>query len=275
MSSAEMTILGGKASLKAPYSTSNPFMKTQASILCDSITEITAVTEQSPGDEIRFVINKDGGNYFWNGTEWIDADGTYAQSNTVADINTNISTLITEKCRVRFNIYFHSYDGSTTPTIDLLNINYVFNGYSTAEDVRARLVNVSASVITDEQIMARIDEADRIIDFYLGSKYTVPFTSPVATINMFSYKISAYLIYKYFETKDGQDLGGLSIVDYKETIKMLKSISQGDGGIPGLTQVDVITCTSSKYAPTFNMLPFDEQRVDPVLLNDEYNDTYF
>ncbi len=89
-----------------------------------------------PGtDSIKFSIQIAGQDKYWDGAAWSNADGTFAQTNTLTEVQTNLSAL-TDRGNTVPIIYLHSNDGSTTPNIDDLTISFdFFGGPTTPENV--------------------------------------------------------------------------------------------------------------------------------------------
>jgi hypothetical protein len=78
----------------------------------------------------KYSLKKDSQYYYHNGSAWVVADGTYLQTNTVAEIVANASTFTIISVGFNVKIFLHSEDGQTTPNIDQLVITYDFSGES-------------------------------------------------------------------------------------------------------------------------------------------------
>jgi len=121
------------------YPTSNPIISFSTTFRCEGIDEFTETSTKTGSDEIKYRI-RIGTNYvYWNGTAWITSDGTYAQSTTAADINTNKATLVTSASNVAIGAYLHSGDGSTTPELDNVQILFDFSG-DEADDIEKCII---------------------------------------------------------------------------------------------------------------------------------------
>lgn len=120
------------------YSTENPMIKLMSTVLTSGITDFAATLSASGSDAVKFTVEKDGVEYWWDTSAWSTSSG-YAQSNTAADINTNISSFdLSSGSNVRFVIYLHSDDGSTTPNMDEHSFNYNF--YNPEEELPDKCV---------------------------------------------------------------------------------------------------------------------------------------
>lgn len=109
------------------YSIANPSVIETAQITTDGLISLDQVPNPpySGSDLVKYVFNKDGVDYYWNSTAWVVSSG-YAQSNTFAEINTNIAAwnLIAGTLAMKLKIYLHSNDGSTTPLITSNTVTY-------------------------------------------------------------------------------------------------------------------------------------------------------
>jgi len=109
------------------YSTSNPKCSNSEVIRTDAIESIEMNTSISGSDVISMTMEVDGVEKYWNGIAWASSSG-YSQSNTLSEINTNISTLLDAPADVRWILYLHSENGSTTPIVPSLTVNFSFAG---------------------------------------------------------------------------------------------------------------------------------------------------
>lgn len=123
------------------------------------IVSITSVVSVSGSDLVYYTVTKDGTEYYYdtvNG-EWAVTTG-YPDVNTIAEINANISTFITDGLGVSSYIkaYLYSDDGSTTPEITSLVIVYDFYGAAIDDAslctvygyIRVNNVVVSGAIVT-------------------------------------------------------------------------------------------------------------------------------
>lgn len=100
------------------YPTDNPTVITNDSFYANDGSAFSTIQNSSGSDAVTHVVIVNGTDYWWNGAAWATSSG-YAESNSAADINTNIGTLITvERSVIALKTYLHSDDGSTTPDID-------------------------------------------------------------------------------------------------------------------------------------------------------------
>lgn len=115
-------------------STADPTVTINSALILDALESFSSVLTASGSDAIKFTVlvaGPSGGSfteYYWNGAAWVTANGTYAQSNTAAEINTNgpaFSFLSTGK-QIKIKAYLHSATGLTTPDITSYTIGYSF-----------------------------------------------------------------------------------------------------------------------------------------------------
>jgi hypothetical protein len=93
-----------------------------------SITILSSVLLESGDNKAYFVIVVDGINYYHNGTSWAVATDPYTQNNTIAQLNSHLSTLLSENKPVKMLVILKSEDGTETPEIGSLTVVYVFGG---------------------------------------------------------------------------------------------------------------------------------------------------
>lgn len=114
------------ASLTAQiYPTSNPTAETTIGMDNEGLTNFLATISASGSDLVKFSLSKDSTYYYWDGSAW-SVSTSYSQSNIAADILTNIASFNDSGANTKVLLYFHSEDGSTTPSFTSLAITYDF-----------------------------------------------------------------------------------------------------------------------------------------------------
>ncbi len=108
------------------FSTLNPSIGFGTGIRIDSLTKIEETVIITSPDEIRYALEIDGVLKWHNGTSWLTADTSFAQTNTISEINANVSTLpiAIGGSTVRPLPFLHSFDGTTTPELKALHLTY-------------------------------------------------------------------------------------------------------------------------------------------------------
>jgi len=110
------------------YLTTNPTIEIISGFRTDELEEFLETSTKIGNDEIKYIIKKESSWYYWDGTEWSISDGTYAQSNTATEIETNKSSLIDESTFCYLKFFLHSGDGTTSPENKNIKITYSFGG---------------------------------------------------------------------------------------------------------------------------------------------------
>lgn len=110
------------------YSTTNPTVAFVQTIDMESLSSFLEVTTKSGSDEIKYILSKDGAQYYYNGSAWVTSDGTYAKSNTATEIEANKATFTDTGVEVAITMLLHSADGTTTPQVTSVALTYDFWG---------------------------------------------------------------------------------------------------------------------------------------------------
>lgn len=113
------------------YSTTNPLIKPKLTTKVDGLEDWDEVVEKTGSDDVKAIVELNGVNYYHNGVAWAVSSG-YSQSNSVAEILANKSSLLTEGYGKNFRVgrYLHSADGTTTPKLDTDTLSVNFSGIS-------------------------------------------------------------------------------------------------------------------------------------------------
>lgn len=109
------------------YPTSNPSIENNAPISADALVSLAATSEQDGGDSIQYILVVNNQDKYWNGTAWVNSNGSFAQSNTVEDIDDNLEDLdISGGVSIKIKALLHSSDGSSTPELEEISLMYDF-----------------------------------------------------------------------------------------------------------------------------------------------------
>jgi hypothetical protein len=108
------------------FNTANPTITTNSFVdTTDILSFMESVTTPS-GSAVQYLLLVMGVPTYWSGSAWVTSDGTYAQSNDAATINSNLSTLgISLGTRVKLVAFLHS-TGAVTPTLTSNTLTYNF-----------------------------------------------------------------------------------------------------------------------------------------------------
>ena len=109
------------------YPTTDPSGSCNATFNADGLDQFLATIVASGSDAVKFILKVDSQKRYWNGSAWANSDGTYSQANLAADIETNKASLgISAGATIQVFFFLHSADGTTTPTLSLIDILYDF-----------------------------------------------------------------------------------------------------------------------------------------------------
>lgn len=112
------------------FPTDNPEIKPISTIKANELTSITADLVESGLNVVKAVILINSIAYYWNGIQWSTSTG-YSQSNTITEINSNLSSLdITAGAFIQFKFFLHSDIGATTPELNEFSFDYNFSSDS-------------------------------------------------------------------------------------------------------------------------------------------------
>ena len=110
------------------YPTDNPTITFNATFRAEGIDSFTETSTKTGSDEIKYPLKKGNTPYYYSGSAWAESDGTYAQANTAAEIEANKATFTDIGVVVTVQMFLHSDDGTTTPSGDVVTIEYDFSG---------------------------------------------------------------------------------------------------------------------------------------------------
>lgn len=109
------------------YPTNNPTIEALETLGIEALFNFIETSTKIGNDEIEFILKKDGVDYYWDGAAWSTSSG-YPQVNTAAEIQTNIAAFTTTGVTFSWTAHLHSDDGSTTPILDNVQVDYDFFG---------------------------------------------------------------------------------------------------------------------------------------------------
>jgi hypothetical protein len=110
------------------YLATNPTVEMITGFRTDVLEGFTETTTKTGSDEIKYIIKKGTAWYYWTGSAWAESDGTYSQANTATEIETNKASLVSASTQCYVKLFLHSADGTTSPEIDNLEIDYSYAG---------------------------------------------------------------------------------------------------------------------------------------------------
>lgn len=110
------------------YLTTNPTIEMITGFRTDMLEGFIETSTKTGSDEIKYILKKDLLWYYWDGSAWSESDGTYSQSNTAAEIEINKASFVDDSTKCYVKLFLHSEDGSTTPEIDSLQVDFSYAG---------------------------------------------------------------------------------------------------------------------------------------------------
>jgi hypothetical protein len=109
------------------YSTDNPTIKPNATLNTEALINFEAEIEETGDDKVLFMIEVNRINKWYNGSAWVNSSG-YPEANTAEEIVAAAEYLFDEYALIKPIIILHSDDGSSTPAIESMTIEYDFKG---------------------------------------------------------------------------------------------------------------------------------------------------
>jgi hypothetical protein len=115
------------------YPQDDPYIVPNTGDQMDSLENVATTMSEPTGAAIKFILVVSGVKKYFSIT-WQDSDGSYAQSNTLAEVISNKATLnLSLGYSVKLMALLHSNDGSVTPTITQAVVTYDYSGGSATE----------------------------------------------------------------------------------------------------------------------------------------------
>ena len=111
--------------LDAPYATDDPTVLVNSGVGADSLKTFSAVINEDTDTAIRFHIQVNGQAKFYNGANFVNSDSSFAQSNTIAELNTNADSLLSSGVVLKIVAVLNS-NGLRTPSVTSVTITYSF-----------------------------------------------------------------------------------------------------------------------------------------------------
>lgn len=105
-----------------------PVVEVNSAIRASEPLTFSASVDETGSDQVSWVIEMNNTDYYWNGSAWTTSDLSLTQSNTTAEVNTNISSLDlpTDGADIVVKALLYSADGTSTPTATSCTVGYNF-----------------------------------------------------------------------------------------------------------------------------------------------------
>lgn len=108
------------------YLTTNPAILTNETFAAHDMINIVETATKPTGTELKYIIQRDGVNYYVSSGTWTTSNGTYAQSNTAAELNLYLPTFLDNGNNGDIGLLIFLNTGSilTTPILTQIVMNY-------------------------------------------------------------------------------------------------------------------------------------------------------
>lgn len=108
---------------------SDAIVQNSTALEASGASAFSATTSAPASTTIGFIMNINGQDKYWSGAAWVNSNGTYAQSNTAAEVNSHIAALsmVAHATRVIVKIVMASTAETSTPSVSAMSITYVFS----------------------------------------------------------------------------------------------------------------------------------------------------
>jgi len=180
-----------------PRAEANGYSQTDETVTTNSYTQMDCLESFAAVDTVvgsnitRYLIatyNVVGGSAtyrWWDGAAWSVSNGTYAETNTAAEINTNALALdLSSGYYVRFFAFLHSANGTETPEVESITYDYcffVFPGTLSKCFVYGWLTEVDCAFFADATVTVQNKKP-----FY-HSGYLIPVSEQTFTVDASGY----------------------------------------------------------------------------------------
>ena len=125
---SDVDLLTATMTVNNGYVTDNPFIEPISLIEgLDSLLNFEKDQDDVGLNIVKYALYKDGTLYYHNGSDWVTSDGSYNQSNSLAEIVANKLTFTSVSIEFKWRAFLHSEDGSDYPEIDAITVTYDFS----------------------------------------------------------------------------------------------------------------------------------------------------
>lgn len=99
------------------YSTDDPKITLASGLSIGELIGFTADIATPTNTAVQFILNVDGQDKYWDGAAWSNSDGTFSQSNTASDINTNAPALLSASATIKVVALLNNSSDNDRPSI--------------------------------------------------------------------------------------------------------------------------------------------------------------
>ncbi len=221
------------------YPTDDPPIIHASAIAADDLLGFAATLSASGSDGVKFQIAVDGVNKWWNGAAWETSDGTYAQANTPADIETNKGDLdISDGVLVRVRAVLHSATGATTPTLTSVAVAYDFFAAVPDPPTECIVYGFACDILGELLATAPVLVVTLTRQFSYNDEFIVmPFTSEVEADNDGRFEVSLV------ETESAEKTYRFNIRYTDVATNKVKTLKLGNAQVPNSPSVNLAALT--------------------------------
>lgn len=192
---ALIEISGGSIRLKdlggATYSTANPSITTQHRTMAINFEGYSQTATIPALTQIKFCAVVNDINYWYNSSNarWEVSDGTYAQSNTGAELNTHGPAMFVDigilviAAYMRLKVFLHSDNGTARPTLTQSTISFLFENETPTLISECVLTAYLGDLLGDVPTYDSTKPTTLYVacdrGFFHGNKFIFPFTKTV------------------------------------------------------------------------------------------------
>jgi len=222
------------------YSTTDPTIEVVSGIQSDELLTFSAISTASGSDSIQYDLCISGQCMYWNGTAWVNSDGTLAQSNIASDISNNLAALdIGTGKTVKVRAFLHSNDGLTTPSIASVSMTYGFSVPLITSPVECIVFGFIRTILADPHASAIELRVTNEATFYYNSTSVV-----IPNVQSKFADSSGNIDLSVIETTTPGTKYKFEIV-YTDINDQQQTVLLGNATVPNQTTVNIATLTFS------------------------------
>lgn len=163
----QITYTGQQYATEGSLLTNNTFVARE-------ITDFQAEESKPANTAITYIININAVDFYYNGSSWVESNGTSAQSNDLATLQANLDSLLGSNSTMKIKVVLTG-DQTVTPEIDSITVTYDFGALEPAAPEQSQVYmffktpenlpiqGVQVDIEPNRDISEYVEAADRII----------------------------------------------------------------------------------------------------------------